>query len=230
MAQAYELKAELRERAGKGAARAERRAGRVPGVIYGNKEEPILISLDPVDLAKEINAPGFFTHVYEIALGDDKYRVLARDLQQHPINDLPIHVDFMRFSAKTRLAVEVVVEFINEDECPGLEEGGVLNVVRYAVELRCQPDNIPETIVADLAGLQIGDTIHISSIPLPDGVEPTVTDRDFTVATIAAPTIITDAELEEDGEEGEEGAESEEGAEGEDEEGDDGEKEEASED
>lgn len=222
MAQAYELKAELRERAGKGAARAERRAGRVPGVIYGNKQDPILISLDPVALAKEINSPGFFTHVYEVAVGDDKYRVLARDLQQHPINDLPIHVDFMRFSAKTRLAVEVVVEFINEEECPGLEEGGVLNVVRYAVELRCQPDNIPETIVADLTGLQIGDSIHISSIPLPDGVEPTITDRDFTVATIAAPTIMTEAE-----EEGEEGAESaEEAADGDDE----GEKEEASED
>jgi large subunit ribosomal protein L25 len=222
MAQTYELKAELRERAGKGAARAERRAGRVPGVIYGNKQDPILISLDPVDLAKEINSPGFFTHVYEVAVGDDKYRVLARDLQQHPINDLPIHVDFMRFSAKTRLAVEVVVEFINEEECPGLEEGGVLNVVRYAVELRCQPDNIPETIVADLTGLQIGDSIHISSIPLPDGVEPTITDRDFTVATIAAPTIMTEAE-----EEGEEGAESaEEAADGDDE----GEKEEASED
>jgi large subunit ribosomal protein L25 len=232
MAQAYELKAELRERAGKGAARAERRAGRVPGVIYGNKQDPILISLDPVDLGKEINSPGFFTHVYEVAVGDDKYRVLARDLQQHPINDLPIHVDFMRFSAKTRLAVEVVVEFINEEECPGLEEGGVLNVVRYAVELRCQPDNIPETIVADLTGLVIGDTIHISSIPLPDGVEPTVTDRDFTVATIAAPTIITDAELEEEAEgaEGEEGAEGQEGEDGEGDEDGDGEKEEASED
>lgn len=227
MAQAYELKAELRERAGKGAARAERRAGRVPGVIYGNKQDPILISVDPVDLAKEINAPGFFTHVYEISVGDDKYRVLARDLQQHPINDLPIHVDFMRFSAKTRLAVEVVVEFINEDECPGLTEGGVLNIVRYAVELRCQPDNIPATIVADLTGLNIGDTIHISSIALPDGVEPTITDRDFTVATIAAPTIMTEAE--EDGEEDGEGAEGgEEAADGDDD--GDGDKEEASED
>ncbi len=227
MAQTYELKAELRERAGKGAARAERRAGRVPGVIYGNKQDPILISLDPVDLAKEINSPGFFTHVYEVSVGDDKYRVLARDLQQHPINDLPIHVDFMRFSAKTRLAVEVVVEFINEEECPGLTEGGVLNIVRYAVELRCQPDNIPATIVADLTGLQIGDTIHISSIPLPEGVEPTITHRDFTVATIAAPTIMTEAEEEGEGEEGEEGAEGgEEAADGD----DDGEKEEASED
>ena len=225
MAQAYELKAELRERAGKGAARAERRAGRVPGVIYGNKQDPILISLDPVDLAKEINSPGFFTHVYEVTVGDDKYRVLARDLQQHPINDLPIHVDFMRFSPKTRLAVEVVVEFINEDECPGLTEGGVLNIVRYAVELRCQPDNIPATIVADLTGLNIGDTIHISSIPLPDGVEPTITDRDFTVATIAAPTIMVETE-DEDGEEGEDAEGGEEAADGE----DDGDKEEASED
>lgn len=227
MAQAYELKAELRERAGKGAARAERRAGRVPGVIYGNKQDPILISIDPVDLAKEINSPGFFTHVYEVAVGGEKYRVLARDLQQHPINDLPIHVDFMRFSAKTRLAVEVVVEFVNEDECPGLREGGVLNVVRYAVELRCQPDNIPETIVADLTGLEIGDTLHISAIALPDGVEPTITDRDFTVATIAAPTIITDTEGEEGDEDGEGADGGEDAADGGD---DDGEKDEASED
>ncbi len=202
MAQANQMTAELRERAGKGAARAVRRAGRVPGVIYGNKQEPVLISLDPIELTKEIRTGGFFTRIYEVAVGGETYRVLARDLQQHPINDMPTHVDFMRFSAKTRLAVEVAVEFINEDQCPGLIEGGVLNVVRHAVELRCQPDNIPEGLVADLAGKSIGDSIHISEISLPDGVEPTITDRDFTVATIAAPTIFTEAE-DEDGEEGE---------------------------
>ncbi len=212
MAQSLPLKAELRERAGKGAARAVRRAGRVPAVIYGNKQEPILISLDPVELRKEINTGGFFTHVYEVEVGSDKYRVLARDLQLHPINDLPTHVDFMRFSAKTRLPVEVAVEFVNEDKCDGLIEGGVLNVVRYTVELRCQPDNIPEALTADLAGLVIGDSIHISSIDLPEGVEPTITDRDFTIATIAAPTIYTEPE-EGEGEEGE--GEGEEGAEAE---------------
>src|SRR6056297_2888983 len=120
MAQSYPLNAELRERAGKGAARAVRRAGRVPGVIYGNKQEPVLISLDPVDLMKEYSKPGFFGHVYEVTVGSDTYKVLARDLQTHPINDLPTHVDFMRFSAKTRLAVNVYVDFVNEGECPGL--------------------------------------------------------------------------------------------------------------
>ena len=201
MAQAHPLKAELRERAGKGAARAVRRAGRVPGVIYGNKLEPVLISLDPVDLHKEYHKPGFFAHVYEVAVGDETYKVLARDLQTHPVKDHPIHVDFMRFSAKTRLAIEVVVEFINEEKCPGLIEGGVLNVVRHEVELICSPDNIPESLIADLSGLDIGDSIHISAISLPEGVKPTITDRDFTIATIAAPTVFTESA--DDGEEGE---------------------------
>lgn len=224
MAQAHPLNAELRERAGKGAARAVRREGRVPGVIYGNKQEPVLISLDPVDLMKEYQKPGFFAHVYEIAVGGETYKVLARDLQTHPIKDHPIHVDFMRFSAKTRLAVNVYVEFVNEDDCPGLREGGVLNVVRHEIELRCSPDNIPESLIADLGGLEIGDSLHISAISLPEGVELTITDRDFTVATIAAPTVFTEAE-DEEGEEGEaaEGAAAAEDGEGEG--GDDGDEE-----
>ncbi len=204
MAQPHQLNAKIRERAGKGAARATRRAGRVPAVIYGNKQEPVLISVDPVDLMKELQQPGFFSHVYEIAVGGETYKVLARDLQTHPINDLPTHVDFMRFSKKTRLAVDVFVEFINEEECPGLKEGGVLNVVRHDVELRCSPDAIPESLEADLSGLEIGDTLHISAIKLPEGAELTITDRDFTVATIAAPTVFT--EVEEGDEDGEEGA------------------------
>lgn len=202
MAQAHPLNAELRERAGKGAARAVRREGRVPGVIYGNKQEPVLISLDPVDLMKEYQKAGFFSHVYEIAVGGESYKVLARDLQTHPIKDHPIHVDFMRFSAKTRLAVNVYVEFVNEEQSPGLKEGGVLNVVRHEVELRCSPESIPESLIADLSGLDIGDSLHISAIALPDGVELTITDRDFTIATIAAPTVFTEAE-DEEGEEGE---------------------------
>ena len=202
MATAHKLNAELRDRAGKGAARAVRRAGRVPGVIYGNKQEPVLISVHPVDLMKEMHQPGFFSHVYEVQVGSDTYKVLARDLQTHPINDMPTHVDFMRFSAKTRLAVNVYVEFVNEDTCPGLKEGGVLNVVRHEVELRCSPDSIPESLIADLSGLEIGDSVHISNITLPENVELIITDRDFTIATIAAPTVFTEAE---EGEEGEEG-------------------------
>lgn len=225
MAQAHPLNAELRERAGKGAARAVRREGRVPGVIYGNKQEPVLISLDPVDLMKEYQNAGFFSHVYEIAVGGEKYKVLARDMQTHPINDLPIHVDFMRFSAKTRLAVNVYVEFVNEEQSPGLKEGGVLNVVRHEVELRCSPESIPESLIADLSGLDIGDSLHISAITLPEGVELTITDRDFTIATIAAPTIFTEVE-DEEGEEGDEaeGAAEAEDGEGDGEEGDDEEK------
>lgn len=218
MANVASFPAEARDRAGKGAARAARREGRVPGVIYGNKQDPVLITVDPVELIKQVTQPGFFGRVYEIEVGGNTHRVLPRDLQLDPVTDQPIHVDFMRFSASTRVNVEVVVNFLNEEECTGLKMGGVLNVVRHAVELRCAPDNIPEVLEADLTGLEIGDSIHISAIALPEGAELTITDRDFTVATIAAPTIVEEVEDEdEEGLEGEEGvevAEGEEAAEG----------------
>jgi large subunit ribosomal protein L25 len=193
MGKVINFPATQRDRAGKGAARATRREGRVPGVIYGNKEEPVLISVDPIELWKQVSQPGFFGHVFEIQVGGTSHRVLPRDLQLDPLSDRPIHVDFMRFSATTRVNVEVVVHFLNEEECPGIRRGGVLNVVRHEVELRCAPDNIPEYLEADLAGLDIGDSIHISAVTLPEGVEPTITDRDFTIATIAAPSAEEDA-------------------------------------
>lgn len=211
MANMTAFAAEPRDRAGKGAARATRRDGRVPGVIYGNKQDPVLISVDPIDLMKQINNPGFFARVYEVDVAGDKHRVLARDLQLDPVSDQPIHIDFMRFSAATRLNIEVQVMFENEDECPGLRMGGVLNVVRFTVELRCRPDSIPESLTADLSGLEIGDSLHISAIELPEDVELTITDRDFTIATIAAPTIVEETEDEAEGEEGEEGVEAPEG-------------------
>lgn len=211
MANMTAFAAEPRDRAGKGAARATRRDGRVPGVIYGNKQDPVLISVDPIDLMKQINNPGFFARVYEVDVAGDKHRVLARDLQLDPVSDQPIHIDFMRFSASTRLNIEVQVMFENEDECPGLRMGGVLNVVRFTVELRCRPDSIPESLTADLSGLEIGDSLHISAIDLPEDVELTITDRDFTIATIAAPTIVEETEDEAEGEEGEEGVEAPEG-------------------
>ena len=182
--------AQLRDRAGKGAARATRREGRVPGVIYGDNQDPVLISLDPIELMKQINVTGFFARVYEVDVAGEKYRVLARDLQLDPVSEQPIHIDLMRFSAATRVNVEIQVNFENEDKCPGLRMGGVLNVVRFMIELRCRPDNIPETLTADLSGLEIGDSLHISAIELPEDVELTITDRDFTVATIAAPTVM----------------------------------------
>ena len=220
MANLTAFAAEPRDRAGKGAARATRREGRVPGVIYGNNEDAVLISVDPIDLMKQINTPGFFARVYEVDVSGDKHRVLARDLQLDPVSDQPIHLDFMRFSASTRLNIDVQVVFENEEECPGLRMGGVLNVVRFAVELRCRPDSIPESLTADLSGMEIGDSLHISAIKLPEDVELTITDRDFTVATIAAPTIVEEVEDDVDGAEGEEGVEAAEGADGEDASGD----------
>lgn len=215
------IAAELRERAGKGAARSTRREGRVPAVIYGNKQEPILISVDPVELKKQFRGGIFFSQVYEVSFGADKAQVLARDLQLDPVSDEPIHIDFMRFSPRTKLTFDIPVHFENEDASPGLRSGGVLNVVRHTVELMCSPLNIPEALVVDLSGLDIGDGIHISNITLPDGVEPTITDRDFTIATIAAPTVYVE---EEEGE-GAEDAEGEDEAEGDagDGEGEDGE-------
>ncbi len=206
MADAATMSVKLRDRAGKGAARATRRAGRVPAVIYGNKLDPTLISLDPIELMINLKGPGFFSRVYELDVDGDKNRVLPRDLQLDPVTDQPLHVDFMRFSSKTRLNVDVAVVFQNEDNCPGLRTGGVLNVVRHNIELLCTPDNIPESLIVDLTGLEVGDSVHISSIKLPDDVELTIKDRDFTVATIAAPTVNIEPE-EEDSIEGEESAE-----------------------
>lgn len=197
MAQVATLTAQARERAGKGAARATRRAGRVPAVIYGNKMESVLISLDPVDLAHQITGPGFFSRVFDLKVNGESHRVLARDLQTDPVTDRPLHVDFMRFSANTRINVDVQVLFINEEDSPGLKRGGVLNVVRHAVEMICAPDRIPESITVDLSGLEIGDSVHISDIPMPEDVQLAISDRDFTVATVASPSALKTVEEEE---------------------------------
>ena len=214
MAQATIMTAEVRDRAGKGAARATRRAGRVPAVIYGNKEDPQMISLDPVQLIQQLQKPGFFARVCEVDVAGDNHKVLPRDIQLDPVTDRPLHVDFMRFSATTRVNVEIEVRYLNEDECPGLRGGGVLNIVRHTIEALCRPDDIPDFLTIDLAGLEIGDSVHISSVDLPDGVTPTITDRDFTILTIAAPTILAveDDEVAEDGAEGAEDEGGEEGA------------------
>ncbi len=190
MSDIHKLSAEPRERAGKGAARAARRAGRVPGVIYGAKKTPVLISLDPQDLRREIGGGGFFAKLFDVQVNGGSERVLARDLQLHPVSDRPLHVDFLRVSRDTQIDVMVPVVFLNEEESPGLKRGGVLNVVRFEVELSCQADAIPPQIEIDLTGRDIGDSAHISEVTLPEGVQPTITDRDFTIATIAAPSVI----------------------------------------
>jgi len=189
MADIISLAAEPRERAGKGAARATRRAGRIPAVIYGNKETPSMVSIHPIDLMHQIRGGGFFSKVYEIEADGKKHRVLPRDIQLHPVTDQPMHVDFMRFSKTTRLVVEVPVIFVGEEECAGLRQGGVLNIVRHAIEMRASPDSIPESVEIDLSGYNVGDSVHISRATLPGDVELTITDRDFTVATIAAPSV-----------------------------------------
>jgi large subunit ribosomal protein L25 len=194
MTESVNLHAEVRERAGKGAARAVRRAGRVPGVVYGGKREPLLVSLDPRDIRRGLEAGVFFSTVYNVDVNGEVERVIPRDVHMHPIKPLPQHVDFMRVTADTRITVEVPVHFLNEEESPGLKRGGVINVVRYHVEVICGIDNIPQGFDLDLSGLDIGDSIHASALALPGGVTLTITDRDFTIATIAAPTVVSDEE------------------------------------
>ncbi|MGB1864368.1 MAG: 50S ribosomal protein L25/general stress protein Ctc [Candidatus Puniceispirillum sp.] len=181
------ISAEQRERVGKGSARAARRAGLVPAVIYGDKKEPLGINMSSREITKIVHQPGIFGRLLNIEVGGKKNTVLTRDIQFHPVSDVIMHMDFLRVSGSAKVAVGVPVEFINEDICPALKIGGVLNVVRHEVELNCPATDIPEKITIDLDGLKIGDSIHISAIELPEGVEPTITDRDFTVATLQSP-------------------------------------------
>ncbi|MGF1639480.1 MAG: 50S ribosomal protein L25/general stress protein Ctc [Rhodospirillales bacterium] len=189
MAQSIPLAAEVRTRAGKGPARQTRRAGRVPAVIYGNKQAPVMISLAEKDVLKQIRTPGFFSHLFELDLGGSKEQVLARDLQRDPVTDAPLHLDFMRFSATARFDVDVELRFENEGESPGLKFGGVLNVVMRTVPLVCRPDAIPESVTVDLGGLAIGDVIHVRDLKIPADTELAVADLDAPVASVAAPTV-----------------------------------------
>jgi len=182
------LPALKRERAGKGAARAVRNEGLVPGVIYGDKKEPTLISMNPRVILAEMARPGFWTHQFEIEIDGKKTLTMCQDLQVHVVTDKPVHIDFLRIRKDSIVTVEIPVKFENESVSPGLKRGGVLNIVRNAVEVVCKANEIPEHLVADLSGLQIGDSMHISAVALPKGVTPTITDRDFTIATVVAPS------------------------------------------
>lgn len=217
MADTVTFKAESRAQVGKGASRATRREGKVPAVIYGANKDPEAITIDPAELRTALAQPGFFATLFDIDVGGNSQQVLCRDLQVNPVTDVPMHADFLRVTERTRINVDIPVEFENEEESPGLRGGGVINVVRHTIEVICRAGAIPESFVVDLSGLEVGDSVHISDIDLPDGVVPTITDRDFTVATIAAPTLIPVEEEEPD--EDEEGLEGEEGEEGETEEG-----------
>jgi large subunit ribosomal protein L25 len=194
MAQSYELVATVRDRVGKGAARALRREQKIPAVIYGAGKPALTIALPQKEVSLKLLGGGFLTTVATIDVGGEKYRVLPRDYQVDPVRDTLIHVDFLRIAAGDTIAVEVPVHFLNEAASPGLKRGGALNIVRHEVELECPADAIPANIEVDLTGLDIGDSVHISAVKLPEGVTPTIRDRDFTIATIAAPAGLKEEE------------------------------------
>lgn len=183
-----QLEAKRRERAGKGAARAVRRENRVPAVIYGAGQPPVSISLDYNRTNQLIYAGHFLTTLFEIDVEGEKLRALPRDYQLDPVTDKPIHVDFLRLVAGAKVRVEVPVHFINQETSVGLKKGGTLNIVRHTVEMMVPADAIPEAITGDLAKLDMGESLHISAFSIPDGCTLTITDRDFTVATIAIPS------------------------------------------
>ncbi|TDR94923.1 50S ribosomal protein L25/general stress protein Ctc [Enterovirga rhinocerotis] len=186
MTAAKQLKAVARDRVGKGAARALRRNGQLPAVIYGDGKAAAPIALDANMMNRLIYAGGFMTTIFEVEVDGKTHRVIPRDFALDPVKDFPLHIDFLRVAAGQTLTVDVPVHFINGETSPGIKNGGVLNVVRHTVELEVPADRIPESIQVDLAGTQMGDSIHISSVTLPQGTKPTI-DRDFTVATIATP-------------------------------------------
>ena len=187
MSENTSIDANLRSRVGKGSARAARRAGRIPAVIYGDKKAPLSIEMEERVVRKVIHEPGIFGRLLEINVEGETATVLTRDIQMHPVTDEPLHLDMLRVGKSSTVSVGVPVEFINHEKSPGLKIGGVLNVVRFEVELNCPAGDIPEKIVVDLDDVKIGDSIHISAITLPEGVTPTISDRDFTVATLQSP-------------------------------------------
>ena len=189
MAAAIEsVAAELRDRAGKGAARESRRNGRVPAVIYGDKKEPTLISLDPKEIDRHIHKKTFYATLLDVDVKGTKHRVLPRDVQFDPVTDRTLHVDFQRIGKDTKVHVNVPVVVRNEAASPGIKRGGVLNIVRHEIEFICSPDAIPQSVEVDLTGLEIGGSIHINAVKLPDNATLAVRERDFTVVSIGAPT------------------------------------------
>ena len=188
MAQAAELKAQARERVGKGAARALRREGLIPAVIYGDKKAPLPISISYNEAMKSIYAGGFLSHNITVEVDGEKHRVIPRDYQLDPVKDKALHVDFLRVGKGTKLNVQVHVNFINEDASPGIKRGGVLNIVHHTLDLTVDADHIPEEIVVDLTGMDVGDSVHISSVKLPAGATDHSHEDDLTIATIVAPS------------------------------------------
>ncbi len=194
MSEQLTLPAETRDRAGKGASRALRREGRVPAVVYGNNQEPLSIHVEEKLLAKMLSTGHFMNSIVMIDAGGQQVRTLPKDVQFHPVTSRPSHVDFLRIAANAKVTVAVPVRFDNEEGSPGIKRGGVLNIVRHDLELVCDATRIPDEIHISLNGLDIGDSIHISAVQLPEGSESAITDRDFTIATVVAPSAMKSEE------------------------------------
>ena len=190
MSQDSQIIVNKRENSGTGSSRSIRKEKKIPGIIYGEKKDPIPVVLDEKTLKIKIKDPTFFSKQCEVKFNDEVIKVLPKDLQLHPVKESILHIDFLRVGENTTVTLFVPVKFINENNCPGLKQGGVLNVVRREIELITLVSKIPESLEANLDGLEIGDSIHISSITLQEGVKPTISDRDFTIATIAPPTVM----------------------------------------
>jgi len=199
------ISAEPRERAGKGASRALRREGRIPAVIYGDKKEAIAIHVEERALNKLLGTGHFMNSLVQVEVDGKKTRTLPKDVAFDPVTDRPLHVDFFRLAKGAKVQVNIPVVFINEEDSPGLKRGGVMNVVRHELDLMCDADHIPDQIEIDVTGLEIGDSIHISHVTLPDGAESSITDRDFTIAGVTAPSALKSSDDEEEAAEGEEG-------------------------
>ncbi|MDB9985892.1 50S ribosomal protein L25/general stress protein Ctc [Pelagibacterales bacterium] len=200
MAKENKLSIEIRDSTGKSAVKKIIAAGKIPSILYGLKEKPLTISINRMTVQKELKAGGFLTKIFSLDMDGKVSLAIPRDVQFHPISDLPVHVDFLRLGADSKVLVDIPTIFINHELSPGLKKGGVLNIVRRTVQINCPANNIPEEIVFDLEGLEIGDAIHISATKLPEGAEPTITDRDFTIGTVAAPTVVKEPEAAAEGE------------------------------
>jgi large subunit ribosomal protein L25 len=194
MSEQLTLSAEARDRAGKGASRALRREGRVPAVIYGNNEDPQMVHVEEKILNKLLGTGHFFNSVVMVEVGGKAVRTLPKDVAFHPVSDRPLHADFLRVSEHASVHVNVPVVFINEEQSPGIKRGGVLNVVLHELELICDAAEIPDDITIDLAGFDVGDTVHLSNITLPKGAKAAAGDPELTLATIVAPSALKSQE------------------------------------
>ena len=201
MAKETNIDASLRSGTGKSAVKKIIASGKIPSILYGLSEQPVNISIDKISIQKELNAGGFLTRIFNLNIDGKINLAIPRDVQFHPLSDQPVHVDFLRLAADSKITLEIPTKFINEEASPGLKRGGVLNINRRTIQLSCPANNIPEELVFDLTGLEIGDTIRISMTELGDGIVPIITDRDFTVASVAAPTVVKEPEAKPEGEE-----------------------------